>query len=218
MVGTRPGGECQLTEHMPPDELLTTTRTVRRRLDFDRPVPAALIEECIDIAIQAPTGSMKQNWHWVVVGDPETKGRIGEIYRDQWVSLEDAGKLPDYGSGDPRSDRLERVLSSASYLAHNIARAPWLVIPCGTGRKPNNPTVPEQSRFWGSMVPAMWNFMLAARARGLGCAWTAEHLVREEEGREDPGDPLSRGHPVRALSGRLHRRHEFQTCQPDPRP
>jgi nitroreductase len=170
-----------MNEYMSTDELLTTTRTVRRRLDFDRPVPAALIEECIDVAIQAPTGSMKQNWHWVVVGDPDKKARIGEIYRDQWVSLEDAGKLPDYGSEDPRSDRLERVLTSASYLAHNIARSPWLVIPCGTGRKLNNPTVPEQSRFWGSVLPAMWNFMLAARARGLGCAWTAEHLVREEE-------------------------------------
>jgi nitroreductase len=164
-----------------PDELLTTTRTVRRRLDFDRPVERSLIEECIEIAVQAPSGSLKQNWHWIVIGDQETKKQIGEIYAESWNSHAQDGRLPSYGQSDPRSARLGRVLESAQYLADNIGRAPWLVIPCGTGRVLDSPTVPEQSRFWGSVLPAMWNFMLAARARGLGVAWTTEHLKREED-------------------------------------
>ncbi len=178
-----------MTLDLSPDELLTTTRTVRRRLDFDRPVDKGLIEECIEIAIQAPTGSLKQNWHWIVIGDPETKKRIGEIYADSWHSHAAAGRMPSYDESDPRSARMARVLESGSYLADNIGRAPWLVIPCGTGRVLGEPTVPEQSRFWGSLLPAMWSFMLAARARGLGVAWTTEHLKREEQVAELLGVP-----------------------------
>jgi len=163
------------------EEVLTTTRSVRLRLDLDRPVERGLIAECIDVALQAPTGSFKQNWHWVVVSDPLTKDRIGEIYRDAWTSDMARGRVPTYDETDPRSLRMAKVMKSASYLAENLGRVPWLVIPCGTGRILENPTVPEQSRFWGSVLPAMWSFMLAARARGLGSAWTTEHLKREEE-------------------------------------
>jgi nitroreductase len=115
------------------------------------------------------------------VGDPETKKRIGEIYGDSWNSHAVAGRLPDDDESDPRSARLGRVLESAKYLADNIGRSPWLVIPCGTGRVLGESTLPEQSRFWSSILPAMWSFMLAARARGLGVAWTSEHLKREDE-------------------------------------
>ncbi len=167
--------------NLSPDELLTTTRTVRKRLDFDRPVDKALIEECIEIAIQAPSGHVKQNWHWVVVGDPEMKKRIAEVYADSWYSHLVDGKMPPYDESDPRTARLGRVLESAKYLADNIGRAPWLVIPCGTGRVLGEPTLPEQSRFWSSILPAMWSFMLAARARGLGVAFTTEHLKRESD-------------------------------------
>jgi nitroreductase len=170
-----------VTLDLSPDELLTTTRTVRRRLDFDRPVDKKLIQDCIEIAIQAPSGSLKQNWHWIVIGDAETKKRIGEIYAESWNSHARDGRMPSYDESDPRSARLGKVMESATYLAENIGRAPWLVVPCGTGRALGEPTVSEQSRFWGSMLPAMWNFMLAARARGLGVAWTTEHLKREEE-------------------------------------
>jgi nitroreductase len=170
-----------VTLDLTPDELLTTTRTVRRRLDFERPVDRALIEECIEIALQAPTGGLKQNWHWIVIGDPHVKKQIGEIYRSSWISTSTTGALPSYPAADPRSERLARVLASGSYLAENIDRAPWLVVPCGTGRKLGSPTLSEQSRFWGSVLPAMWSFMLAARARSLGIAWTTEHLKHEEE-------------------------------------
>jgi nitroreductase len=170
-----------VTLDLSPDELLTTTRMVRRRLDFERPVPRQLIEECIEIALQAPSGSFKQNWHWVVVGDPELRKRIGQIYSDSWASREASGTMPVYGDHDPRSRRFAKIMESASYLADNIGRAPWLVIPCGTGRVVGESTVAQQSNFWASMVPAMWSFMLAARARGLGCAWTTEHLKKREQ-------------------------------------
>jgi nitroreductase len=167
--------------NLTPDELLTTTRTVRKRLDFERPVPRTLIEECIEIALQAPTGGFKQNWHWIAISDPKIKDAIAEIYRASWVQTTQSGRMPTYGPDDPRATRIQRVLESGTYLADNIGRAPWLIIPCGTGRTLDQPTVPEQSRFWASILPAMWNFMLAARARGLGCAWTTEHLKHEDQ-------------------------------------
>ena len=170
-----------MTLNLSPDELLTTTRTVRKRLDFSRPVPRALIEECIDIALQAPTGGFKQNWQWVVVGDEQTKNAIAAVYRQSWEQTSQGADLPRYDSDDPRAARMAKIVESGQYLADNIGRSPWLVLPCGTGRVLDQPTLPEQSRFWASVLPAMWNFMLAARARGLGCAWTTEHLKREED-------------------------------------
>lgn len=170
-----------MTLDLSPDHLLTTTRTVRKRLDFTRPVPRALIQECIDIAVQAPTGGFKQNWHWVVVGDQETKDAIAKVYRQSWEQTTRAGTLPSYESDNPRAGRMGKILESGKYLADNIGRSPWLVIPCGTGRVLDSPTLPQQSNFWASMLPAMWNFILAARARGLGCAWTSEHLKHARE-------------------------------------
>jgi len=163
------------------DELLTTTRTVRKRLDFERPVERELIEECIEVAIQAPSGGLKQNWHWVVVGDPDLKKSIRDVYRDSWLASMKSDHLENYSPDDTRSPQLDRVLESGTYLAENLHRAPWLVIACGTGRVSSEATLPEQSRFWASILPAMWSFMLAARSRSLGVAWTTEHLKREEE-------------------------------------
>ena len=164
-----------------PDELLTTTRTVRKRLDFERPVERELVEECIEVAIQAPSGGLKQNWHWVVVGDPGLKQQIRDVYHASWMASMESDHLEEYPTEDKRSAQLERVLDSGTYLAENLHRAPWLVIVCGTGRVSSDASLPEQSRFWASMLPAMWSFMLAARARALGVAWTTEHLKREEE-------------------------------------
>ena len=167
-----------MTLALAPDELLTTTRTVRKRLDFDRPVPRQLVEECIEIALQAPTGGLKQNWHWIVIGDPAVKAAVAGIYRDCYHSQNGARR---HTKDHDVTDQLAKVLDSSAYLADNMARAPWLVVTAGTGRVLESPTVPEQSRFWGSVLPSMWSFMLAARARGLGCAWTTTHLMREEE-------------------------------------
>ncbi|TDC16608.1 nitroreductase family protein, partial [Kribbella albertanoniae] len=64
-----------------PDELLTTTRTVRKRLDLSRPVPIEVVRECIEVAVQAPSGSNRQTWHWMVVTDAAKRAAIGEYYR-----------------------------------------------------------------------------------------------------------------------------------------
>ena len=63
------------------DKLLTTTRSVRKRLDLERAVPAELIAECIEVAMQAPTGTNAQNWSFVVVTDPAKRRAIADFYR-----------------------------------------------------------------------------------------------------------------------------------------
>jgi nitroreductase len=180
-----------MTAHLTPDELLTTTRSVRRRLDFDRPVPRAVVEECIAIALQAPTGSNRQHWHFVCVDDPEAKRAIAELYGrgfDAYINLPG----PAYPEGDPRARRQEAVRRSAIYLRENLHRAPVMVIPCGWGRLPANADVAMQAGYWGSILPAAWSFMLALRARGLGSAWTTLHLPHEREVAEVLGIPYER--------------------------
>jgi nitroreductase len=181
--------EPAMTLNLSPDELLTTTRTVRKRLDFSRPVPRDLIQDCIEVALQAPTGGNRQIWHWVVVGDQRVKTAVADVYRRCWDTTSRNGTLPTYDNADPRAGRIAKILESGQYLADNIDRSPWLVIPCGTGRVLDQPTLPEQSRFWASVLPAMWSFMLAARARGLGCAWTTLHLPSEQDVAEILGIP-----------------------------
>jgi len=170
------------TLDLSPDELLTTTRAVRKRLDFDKPVPLALVRECIDVATQAPTGSNQQGWHWVIVCDEAKRSALGEIYKRAFDVYR---QMPFYAgaivTGDPVRDATQqRVASSAEYLAEHMGDAPVLVIPCITGRLDNSPAIATASQ-WGSLFPAAWSFCLAARARGLGTSWTSLHLMFEEE-------------------------------------
>jgi nitroreductase len=175
------------TLDLSPDELLTTTRAVRKRLDFDRPVPRELVEECVQIALQAPSGSNARGWHFVVVGDEKKRKQIGDLYRQAFDGYRDmpfsAHKLAeDAVAGDVVT--MNAVVSSAEALAANLHRAPYLVIPCLEGRMPPMPgpmgQLASASQF-GSVLPAFWSFMLAARARGLGTSWTTLHLLHEEE-------------------------------------
>lgn len=165
-----------------PDQLLTTTRAVRKRLDFDRPVERAVIEECLEIALQAPTGGNRQRWHFVVVTDPAKRRAIAELYRKSWaVYLTSATAAPNLHYDDPaREASQRRVGDSAQYLADNLERVPMLLIPCFPGRVDGQPSS-AQAGTWGSILPAVWSFMLAARARGLGTAWTTLHLPHERE-------------------------------------
>ena len=162
-----------------PDELLSTTRAVRKRLDLDRPVPHELVLECVALAQQAPTGSNTQRWHFVVVRDEEKRRAIGELYGKAFAKYRD---MPVYAgaivTGDARRDaQQQRVASSAEYLAENMGRAPVLVIPCIEGRIDGG----AGAGALGSILPAAWSFMLAARARGLGTCWTTLHLMFERE-------------------------------------
>jgi nitroreductase len=174
-----------------PDELLSTTRAVRKRLDFDRPVPRSLVEECIDMAFQAPTGGNRQGWHFMVVEDEAKKKAIAELYNKAFVPYVNAGSNL-FADGDTRSEQYTAVQNSATYLSDNFHRSPYLVIPVMEGRMPESLPVFAQASLWGSLLPAFWSFMLAARARGLGTAWTTLHLVYEREAAEILGIPFDR--------------------------
>ncbi|MET0824890.1 MAG: nitroreductase family protein [Acidimicrobiales bacterium] len=172
------------------DEVLTTTRAVRKRLDFDRPVEREVVEECLDIAIQAPTASNGQGYHWVVVTDPETKEPIAEHYRNNFETFYgDGGGPSPYPEDDPRTDRLDAVVDSAAYLARRLHEVPVWVIPCLEGRMGEGLPSFLQASLWGSIMPAVWSFMLAARERGVGTAWTTLHLPQEAEAAELLGIP-----------------------------
>jgi nitroreductase len=171
-----------------PDELLTTTRSVRKRLDFTRPVPDALVRECLEIALQAPSGSNRQGWHWIVVTDPAKRAGLGDLYRravDSYLkSSGSAAKL--FRDDATRAPVQERVGDSVAYLGEHMGEAPVLVVPC---LKVGSLTAGNQAGLWGSLLPAAWSYMLAARARGLGTAWTTLHLRYEREAAELLGLP-----------------------------
>jgi nitroreductase len=173
-----------------PDELLATTRAVRKRLDLTRPVSRELIEECLRLAQQAPTGSNRQDWHFVVVTDPAKREALAGCYRRGWNAYraQQAGPPP---TGHPaRLARMGKVLDSAQYLADHLHEVPVHVVPCVLGRTEDASIVAQASR-WGSVLPAVWSFMLAARARGLGTCWTTLHLVDEAEAAAALGIPYA---------------------------
>ncbi|RJL24576.1 nitroreductase family protein [Bailinhaonella thermotolerans] len=170
-----------MTLDLTPDELLSTTRAVRKRLDLTRPVPRELIEECVDLAVQAPTGRNRQRWHFLVVTEPEQRRKVADIFL----------RALSRGGGQPLTERdvwrmnyhrgsTERVFDGLRHLAENIHRVPAFVIPGVEGRTDRAP-VTEQAGAWGSILPAVWSFMLAARARGLGTVWTTAQAPLERE-------------------------------------
>lgn len=166
-----------MTLNLTADEVLTTTRSVRKRLDFDKPVPREVLMECLDIALQAPTGSNLQGWQWVFVEDEDKKKAIADIYRVGATPYLDAPK-PQFG--DSRDERTPKVIDSAKYLNDHLHEAPVMLIPCLEGR-PDGAPAGMSAGFWGSLLPAVWSFMLALRSRGLGSAWTTLHLSGDGE-------------------------------------
>jgi nitroreductase len=157
-----------------PDELLTTTRSVRRRLDLGRPVGREVVAECLELALQAPSGSNRQAWHWVFVTDPAVKRELAGLYRDCFTDAYGPDVVPEM------SDLERRMWLSARYLADNFQNVPVILVPCQWGR-PDRAAPAEQAGYWGSLLPAVWSFMLALRSRGLGSAWTTLHLRKERE-------------------------------------
>lgn len=157
------------------EEVLTTTRSVRKRLDLERPVSRDTITECIEMALQAPTGSNAQGWSWMIVDDPEKKQIIADHYRDIYYPYrEQKSKLPP---GDPQA---ERISDSANHLAEVLQDVPAMVIPLHAGRIDGADSF-RQASVWGSILPAVWSFMMALRSKGMGSAWTTLHLPREKE-------------------------------------
>lgn len=156
------------------DEVLTTTRSVRKRLDFDRPVDRAVITECIEIAHQSPSGSNSMRWRWLIVDDQSGKDFLAEIYRERFYAYAE-------NPGKPKSEQAgSAVQESGAYLADNMARVPVLVIPLLADRMTESTPVARQASRWGSILPGVWSFMLALRERGLGSCWTTLHLGDEK--------------------------------------
>ncbi|MCA2243461.1 nitroreductase family protein [Mycobacterium sp. WUMAC-067] len=167
-----------MTLNLSVDELLTTTRSVRKRLDFDKPVGRDVLMECLELALQAPTGSNSQGWQWVFVEDAEKKKAIADVYL---ANARDYLSAPgaEYPEGDTRGERMPKVKDSATYLAEHMHSAPVLLIPCLEGRPDKSPL--GGVSFWASLFPAVWSFCLALRSRGLGSCWTTLHLLRDGE-------------------------------------
>ncbi len=179
-----------------PDKLLTTTRSVRKRLDLARQVEPEVIRGCLELAVQAPSASNSQNWHFVVVTDQKQRQALGEIYRKGYALYRQR-----VASGQPvlvssalipeREATLKKVRDSSKYLADHLHEVPVLLVPCIQGRVEGLPTM-EQASIWGSILPATWSFMLAARAHGLGTSWTTVHLYYEQEAAEVLGIPYEK--------------------------
>jgi nitroreductase len=163
------------------DHLLTTTRSVRKRLDFAKPVDLAVVGRCLEIAFQAPTGSNAQGWHFVVVTDADKRRGVADLYRRAFELYANNPDLrPTFGDDDLRMKQLPRVVDSAMHLAEHMHEAPVLVIPCIEGRVENAGTL-AQASVYGSILPAAWSFMLALRTRGLAAAWTTLHIMFEQD-------------------------------------
>ena len=174
------------------DELLATTRSVRRRLDLERPVPRPVIARCLELGLQAPNGSNLNAWRWIVVDDPGRVQEAAAIYNrgleDFISSLGDAVGENYAGASTPGYDRIS---TSVDFLRDNLHRCPALLIPLLPGRVEGLDVFFQASQ-WGSIIQAVWSFMLALRARGLGSAWTTGHLLRENEMAELLGIPMER--------------------------
>jgi nitroreductase len=168
---------------MEADHLLATTRSVRRRLDLERDVPDDVLRECLELALQAPTASLRQDWHFVVSNDREQCRLVGEVYKRNWLGL----VTDDYlaASAEREADESARgdwlnMMGSARHLAEHFPEVPAMLVPCIEGRL-DGASAMTQAVKWGSIIQATWSFMLAGRARGLGTCWTTVHLASEEE-------------------------------------
>jgi nitroreductase len=176
-----------------PDELLSTTRAVRKRLDFDRPVPPELIRECVAAALQAPSGSNNITMQFVVVTDADTRAAVGEVYRqcyEIYKGLDGVYVGSIVKSTEEENAQQKRVQSSADYLGEHMGEAPALVIACSAAGRVDGAPAMMSASVLGNVLPATWSFMLAARARGLGTAWTTVHLMMEQQVADILGIPF----------------------------
>ena len=178
--------------NLSPDELLTTTRAVRRRLDLTKPVERRIIEECVRVAVQAPNAGNRQKIHFVVVTNAAKRASLAEIYRRGSAEYFKKRRTEEVkGSEDRERDAAEkRVTDSAWPLREHLHEVPVHIIPCIAGRT-DGLAAPAQAARWGTIFPAAWSFMLAARARGLGMTFTTLHLNCEKEAADLLGIPYA---------------------------
>lgn len=174
------------------DQLLSTTRSVRKRLDTSRAVARGLIEECLELAFQAPNGSNRNAWRWIVVDDPALVRKVAALYQKGYekliARLGDAVGSNYVGAQVPGA---ESIHESVDVLLHTMADMPALVIPLMEGRTEGKDAF-EQACMWGSIIQAVWSLFLALRVRGLGSAWTTMHILQEQETAALLGIPFDR--------------------------
>ena len=163
------------------DLLLTTTKQVRKRLDLSRPVPRELLLECIDIASHAPMGGNLERNRWMIIDDPAIKAEIAPLYQS-------VGR-PYLAANAASEGRQAKVVESASFLVDHVADVPSWVLALRLDRLAEGAPNFEVAGYHGSVAPGVWSFQLAARARGLGSAWTTFHLVHEAQVAEILGIP-----------------------------
>jgi nitroreductase len=159
---------------------------VRKRLDLERPVERQVVLDCLRVATQAPSGGNTQPWRWLVVDDPEVRAGLADIYRTGYGPYIEMQKAAVVAAG---GDENNAILRSSDYLAEHLHEVPVHVIPCLLSRLPERPTTADTAGFYGSILPAVWSFMLALRSRGLGSAYTTLHLQHEREAAELLGVP-----------------------------
>ena len=174
------------------DRLLTTTRSIRKRLDLSRPVSPELIEECLEVAVQSPSATNTQKWRFMVIRDADKRAGIARLYKQAFESYWDQADDTTYGTTGPVStpegargkpppyNSLQRMIDSAVYLVDHLHEVPVHVLFCIEDQVRDVPLF-DQATAYGSILPAAWSFMLAARARGLGCCWTTVHLKHADE-------------------------------------
>ena len=158
------------------DKLLTTTRSVRLRFDLEREVDPAVIEECLGVALQAPSQTNTQQWHFVVVTDADKRAALADIYREAFRKYWEASVAANPEAFENPPPAVQRMIESAEFLTEHFHEVPVHVLFCSAGNLVDLPLF-EQASAYGSIIPAAWSFMLAARARGLGCCWTTVHLM-----------------------------------------
>jgi nitroreductase len=176
-----------------PDQLLSTTRAVRKRLDFDRPVPDDLVRECVAAALQAPSGSNNLTMQFVVVRDEEKRRAVGEVYRqcyEIYKGLDGVYVGSIVKPTDEENAQQKRVQTSADFLGDHMGDAPALVIGCSASGRVDGAPAMMSASVMANILPAMWSFMLAARARGLGTSWTTVHLMMEQQVADILGIPF----------------------------
>ncbi|MFN3255767.1 MAG: nitroreductase family protein [Ilumatobacter sp.] len=173
-------GQLDLTN----EQLLTTTRAVRKRLDFDRPVDDDLIRECVRVAMQSPSGSNAMTMQFVVVTDAEKRAAVGEVYRQCYEMYKGmdgvyAGSIKKETAEEQAQQ--DRVATSADYLGEHMGKAPALILACSSAGRVDGVPGMMAASMMANVLPAMWSFMLAARSHGLGTAWTTVHMMMEQQ-------------------------------------
>jgi nitroreductase len=182
-MATHPSTGFDLAET---DRLLSTTKQVRKRLDLTRPVPYAELLECIEIAGHAPMGGNLERNRWMIIDDAAIKERIATRFAE-------VGRPYLAANSEIRGDdRSQKVIDSANFLVDHLAEVPALVLSLRLDRPPLSPdSQGGAAAYYGSVLPGVWSFQLAARARGIGSAWTTFHLEHEAEIAELLGVPPS---------------------------